>query len=68
MSNLNLGPVNADDISIEADCLEVGDLIAMDGEYAIVGATRVEGHNRIINTEKGELVLNINDRVFASMA
>lgn len=67
MSNIDLTPVNADDILIAIDYLEVGDLIAMNGVYAIIGSTRIEGTNRIITTENGELVLNINAKVFASM-
>lgn len=67
MSNIDLTPVNADDILIAIDYLEEGDLIAMNGVYAIIGSTRIEGTNRIITTENGELVLNINAKVFASM-
>lgn len=67
MNNIDLTPVNADDTLIAIDYLEVGDLIAMNGEYAIIGSTRTEGRNRIITTENGELVLNINAKVFASM-
>lgn len=65
--NMNLSRVSAEDTFIEVDYLERGDLIAINGEYAIVGRTRIENGQRVLSTELGELEFDLNARVYASL-